>query len=44
MRDIAHALAHCADRYTECPIYRALLADELSFDESSQLGALVAAV
>jgi hypothetical protein len=47
LANIARAFAHCADQYSVCPVYQALLAESISdggkYEESaSALGVLAA--
>jgi hypothetical protein len=33
LANIARAFAHCADQYSVCPIYRAMMAEPISSDD-----------
>ena len=43
LRNISHAFAHCANRYTSCPIYQKLLADKANHDRVAGIPELLAA-
>lgn len=43
LRNVSRAFAHCANRYTACPVYQKLFADKTNHERVAKISGLLAA-